>query len=179
MLKMENPSRRAVLAGISVAAAPMVVAVDKSLGAVALSDDPIFAAIAAHKAAERAFSDILHEQSRLEGALPKSLRQSEITSFGEEIAPTDDPRWIANQRAVNEAGDEVYRVALTLLDIQPTTAAGMVSLFRYVADADESSFPCSVLWDDQDDSEKGVDFSSALLLAAADWIESSDAPGAA
>jgi hypothetical protein len=45
-----SPSRRAVLAGISVAAVPVAAAVDKSLGGVALTDDPIFALIEAHQA---------------------------------------------------------------------------------------------------------------------------------
>jgi hypothetical protein len=53
----------------------------------------------------------------------------------------------------------------------------MVSLFRHVAEGKESSFPNDLLWYGQDDSEHDVDFSSALLLAAAEWIESGDAPG--
>jgi hypothetical protein len=69
------------------------------------------------------------------------------------------------------------RLALALLDVQPTTAAGVASLFRYVteaAEADESNFPDSVLWDDQDDSERGVDFATALLKVAADWLDAGD-----
>jgi hypothetical protein len=46
-----NPSRRGVLAGISIAVAPAMAAVDKSLGAVALPDDPIFTAIDLHRKA--------------------------------------------------------------------------------------------------------------------------------
>jgi hypothetical protein len=53
-LNTMSPSRRTVLAGISVAVAPAVAAVDKSLGAVALGDDPIFAAIDQHRQAWRA-----------------------------------------------------------------------------------------------------------------------------
>jgi hypothetical protein len=45
-----SPSRRTVLAGISVAVVPVAAAVDKSLGGVALTDDPIFALIQAHQA---------------------------------------------------------------------------------------------------------------------------------
>jgi hypothetical protein len=159
-----------VLAGLSVAAAS-VAAVDK-LAAAVPGDDPIFAAIAAHKAAERAFSDTLTEQGKLETALPRQLRQTHITAFEKSVVETDDPRWIANQRAVDETTDEVDRLALALLDIHPTTAAGMVSLFRHVAEGKESSFPNGLLWYGQDDSEHDVDFSSALLLAAAEWIES-------
>jgi hypothetical protein len=168
-----SPSRRAVLAGLSLAT-PSVAAVDILLAARVPGDDPILAVIAAHKAAERAFSDTLTEQGKLETALPRQLRQTHITAWDQSIVETDDPRWVAVQRAVDETGDEVYRLALALLDIQPTTAAGMVSLFRHVAEGKESGFPEFVLFDDQDDSERGVDFSSALLKVSADWLDSGE-----
>jgi hypothetical protein len=60
-----SPSRRTVLAGISVAVAPVAVAVDKSLGAVMPNVDPIYSAIERHKAAVQAFSDVLIEQGKL------------------------------------------------------------------------------------------------------------------
>lgn len=53
---------------------------------------------------------------------------------GQDIVKTDDPRWIANQRAVDKACDEGFDRALALLDVRPTTAAGLVTLLRYVAE---------------------------------------------
>jgi hypothetical protein len=169
-----SPSRRTVLAGISVAVAPAVAAVDKSIGAVMPSVDPIYSAMERHKAAVRAFSDSLTEQSKLEKVLPRHLRQSRVDVSGERIVETDDPRWIANQRAVDEVGDKVFECALALLDVRPTTTAGMVNLFRHVVRGDEADFPSGVLFDDQDDSDGGVDFSSALLLVAVEWLENGD-----
>jgi hypothetical protein len=80
---------------------------------------------------------------------------------GEYIVETDDPRWIANQRAVDHAPGKIFERALALLDVRPTTAAAIATLFRYVAAADELDFPENVLMDDQDDSDDGVDFQTA------------------
>jgi hypothetical protein len=49
-----SPSRRSMLAGISIAVAPAVAVADKSLGAIVPSDDPIFAVIAEHLEAVKA-----------------------------------------------------------------------------------------------------------------------------
>jgi hypothetical protein len=171
-LNTMSPSRRRVLAGLSVAAAPAVAAVDKSLGAVVPGDDPIYSAIERHKAAVQAFSDILTEQGKLETALPKERCQSDV----HDVVETDDPLWIANQRAVDEVGDRVWECALALLDVRPTTTAGMVNLFRHVASGDGADFPDRVLFDD---SNRAVDFSSALLLVAVEWLENGDPIAAA
>ena len=159
-------SRRNILMGLAAAAVVPAPALTTALG----KADPILAAIDAHKAADRAFSDILTAQSELEESLPKKRRQSDWRNAVE----TDDPLWIANQQAVAEGNDKVWNCALALLDIRPTTVAGMVTLFRYVAEADETAFPGDVLIDDQDDSDDGVDFQTALLLTAAEWLENAD-----
>jgi hypothetical protein len=52
----------------------------------------------------------------------------------------------------------------------------MAILFRYVASADEWVFPDDVLMDDQDDSDDGVGFQTALLLVAAGWLENAHLP---
>jgi hypothetical protein len=178
MSQAENPhitnlSRRSVLAGISIAAAPAAAAVDKSL-ADGADADPIFALIEQHRAAEDAFGALLIEQSKLEVELPDDLQQSKITVHGAEIVETDDPRWIAAAQASWGASEEGDRAALALLDTEPTTAAGLAALLRYVYqyEADGGQWPDNVLNDDDADDEYGVSFSSVLLQHAADVIES-------
>jgi hypothetical protein len=168
-----NPSRRALLAGApTVAAAALaggtIVDAVAISGAKASTPDPIFAAIEAHKTAERAFSEILAEQSALERLLPDALSQSTVGARGERIVETDDPRWIANQRAVDRSSNEGFNRALALLDIRPTTLAGLVSLFRYVGELE--SLPVAEL------DEQTYDFPNALLLAAAKWLDVDAAP---
>jgi hypothetical protein len=72
---------------------------------------------------------------------------------------------------VDEVGDKVWECALALLDVRPTTTAGIVNLFRHVARGDEADFPDRVLFNDSDGA---VDFSSALLLVAVEWLENGD-----
>ncbi len=170
---MTTMSRRSILARASAAAA---IAAGHATVAPALTTalgnaDPILAAIDAHQAAMRAFSDALTEQEKLYEELPRERRQSVINASDGRLFETDDPRWIANQRAVDQAGDEVFEGALALLDVRPTTVAGMVTLFRYVASAEEADLPENVLLDGQDDSDDGVNFQTALLLTAAEWLE--------
>jgi hypothetical protein len=71
----------------------------------AAPDDPIFAAIAAHKAAETSFSDALTAKERLEREIPQGARQSHIDAFEEVIIESDDPRWIEAERTSNAASD--------------------------------------------------------------------------
>jgi hypothetical protein len=164
-----SPSRRALLAGapaVAVAglAAGTVVNVLAIAEAKASTLDPILAAIAAHKAASRAFSKAVRLQSRLECELPKERRQSDM----DEAIETDDPRWIAAVRAVDETGDQVWERALELLNARPLTLSGMVALFRHVAEADEADLPSDVSFEDAD---RGLSFEGALLSVAADWLE--------
>jgi hypothetical protein len=123
-----QPSRRAVLAGI--AAAP-------ALAAPALADlvdDPIFAAIEAHKTAEVDIEAAIRVRCDLEKSLPKDRRKTFFCAGSQEIIPSDDPRWIAAQKrewGAFEAGDDR---ACDLLDIRPTTLAGVAALSQYAFD---------------------------------------------
>jgi hypothetical protein len=149
-------SRRGLLMGLAAAAVVPAPALTTALG----NADPILAVIAAHQAAMRAFSDTLTEEEKLEERLPAERRRS--TSRYE--VETDDPLWIANQRAWVESNDKLEECALAFLDVRPS-AAGMATLFRYVAAADDWVL-------------HGVDFQTALLLVAAGWLENLDSPGA-
>ena len=167
-----SPSRRTVLAGISVAAVSVAAALEKSGATIAPGTDPVFAVIEAHQAAGLAFGDAVSAQSKLEKALPRENRRSHIRAFEEEIVETDDPRWIASQRAVHDLSRQASNRALDLLAIRPTTRAGLVALFRHVAEAEEADLPSDVAFDDD---ERSYSFEAALLCVAADWLEEGDA----
>jgi hypothetical protein len=172
--ELATSSRRGLLMGLAAAAVVPAPALTTALG----NADPVLAAIVAHQAVMRAFSDAVTEENELEEALPTDLRRSRINALSENIVETDDPRWIAAVRSRSAASDKIDEGAIALLEVRPTTMAGMVTLFRYVAGADERVFPDNVLMDDQDDSDHGVDFRTALLLVAAEWLENADSPGA-
>ena len=108
-----SPSRRTVLAGISVAVAPAVPAVDKSLGAVALPDDPIFAVIKAHHQA------MAHEINCVEAA-------------DVDVEAVDGAEEAEVQQRMHEAYDLHHDAIVTLLTTDPTTLAGAVALLEYV-----------------------------------------------
>jgi hypothetical protein len=156
-------TRRSVLAALSVAAVPLAI----DFGAAAPCDDPVHEAIAAHRAAERAHSDAVLAQSRLESELSREQRQSCVYAAEEEISETDDPRWIAGARAVAEASNRMDDCAIALLNVRPTTLAGMSALFRYVSDeADAGCLPDGIEGDRRDFEH----FEAALLSEAADWL---------
>jgi hypothetical protein len=125
-------SRRAALAGLAIAVAPVAPAADKSLAAAGGGVDPILALIEQHKAAERDFGAKLDVIEKLEETLPQHLRRSWICDLlGAGIIATDDPRWIAAERASWDALRETERLAIALFDMQPLTVAGLVSLLHY------------------------------------------------
>src|SRR5258706_10605865 len=55
------------------------------------ADDPIYAAIEAHKAARAAVVSTVNANEALVEELPRDKRQSNVTAWGEEIIETDDP----------------------------------------------------------------------------------------
>ncbi len=158
-------SRRTVLIGMAAAAAAPAPAIGST------EPDPIFAAIEAHKAAGSAFGDAVSAQGRLEKALPRENRRSFVCAFEEEIVETDDPRWISAVRAVNEMSGGAQDRALDLLDVRPTTRAGLVALFRHVSEIEEADLPSEVVLEEDD---QHFSFEAALLRVAADWLEEGD-----
>jgi hypothetical protein len=131
-----SPSRRRVLAGISVAVAPAVASVDKSLGAIALPDDPIFAAIKAHHHAVAHETACLEAEYRLAEALPENQMTWHFNDSDDEWTPpdgcTDAPEWIEVQQNISEAYDLRHDAIEALLTTEPTTLAGVVALLEYV-----------------------------------------------
>jgi hypothetical protein len=99
-------------------------------GATVAGPDPIFAAIARHRAAMAAMEAL--DQDALEEQFPDHSWHWRI---GDEIPPegcTDDPRWIAAQLAVGRVQDEHDEALTDMLSIAPTTVAGVAALLEYL-----------------------------------------------
>ncbi len=98
--------------------------------------DPIYAAIEAHKAARATFEGALRQHSALERELPADKRQTLINAWERTVVPTDDPRWIAAERAIDSLSDAETDAACVLISVLPTTIAGTVALLHYAIEAD-------------------------------------------
>jgi hypothetical protein len=123
-----SPSRRRVLAGISVAAAPMVAAVDKSLGAIVPGADPIFAAIRREQDARAACRAADAALSRLEWRLERRFPDDAIV----------DATWCAKHRydeveaAAGAATQAWWEAQEALLQTQPTSVPGLFALLDHL-----------------------------------------------
>ena len=116
-------------------AAPLSAAVTTPPAATAGGDaDPILAIIKQHHEAERAVHRRIDEWEKLKDELPEESRQTDM--FGRGIVETDDPRWLAAERAVWEAEARSDRAVTALLNVQPTTLAGLAAMLRYVQQYD-------------------------------------------
>jgi hypothetical protein len=104
-----SPSRRAVLAGISVAAVPIVAAVEKSVAGI--DADPIFAVLAEHRAAMKA-----------------CLSASAISGNLVDHTPKWEAAWPVTQAAIKRE----HAALLAVLTSQPTTFAGAAALLDHV-----------------------------------------------
>jgi hypothetical protein len=100
----------------------------------ATNTDPILAAIERHRVAEREFGEVLTELGKLEKQVPKHLRQTHIDVSGERIVETDDPRWIAIERASWKACNKTVACSTALVETRPTTLEGLKALLRYATD---------------------------------------------
>jgi hypothetical protein len=140
-------ARRNFLTGVALtlpaAAAPAALAGS-------LVADPIFAAIEVHRAATAAAYAAMRAHGVLEAEIPRDKRQSVITVWEETIVETDDPRWIDSQRAVMTAWSAQDDAAVELLNVAPTTLAGVTALLRYAVEAnvDDMGFPDKLLSSD-------------------------------
>ena len=107
-------------------AAPLVTAVaaPEMLG----GDDPVFAAIRNHRAANATFEECLVLKSRFE----------EKHGFGAGCSPTMQAVRMELDRLENEAGDAERDAADALMTTVPTTIAGLQAMFRYVVERHEA-----------------------------------------
>jgi hypothetical protein len=152
-----SPSRRRVLAGISVAAAPMVAAVDKSLGAVASPVDPIFAVIEAYERVVGQKSALYARSDEFETALPEEQRTWSLCFGGKDRWPpqgcADAPEWIDAQLAIGEITEKQCDLEVALLITAPTTIEGAIALLAHLGTGE---FP----------EERGMDGVECLLTVA-------------
>jgi hypothetical protein len=107
-----------------------------SAGASERVPDPIYEAIEGHKAARAAFECELRQHAALERELPAEKRQTLINAWERTVVPTDDPRWIAAERAIDSYSDAETDAACVLISVLPTTIAGVVALLHYAIEAD-------------------------------------------
>jgi hypothetical protein len=69
----------------------------------------------------------------LDEEVPKERRRSSITVWETRIVETDDPRWIAAERAVSECSENETAASIMLINVKPTTLTGAAALLEYVA----------------------------------------------
>jgi len=93
--------------------------------------DPIYAAIDRVRAAYAELDAACSECEQLEKALPPTKRQSNNFNGELSIALDDDERWIAYSRRHRAASDGLDVQSIALLDVQPTTLAGLSALLRF------------------------------------------------
>jgi hypothetical protein len=112
--------------------------------------DPIFAAIEEHKTARAVWIKWVDTHGDLEKELPREKRRSHVDAWGEKIVETDDPRWIECERAVIKTSDGEIDATLPLLDVTPTTRAGVIALLRHAVsnDTDGEGWPRDLIGDD-------------------------------
>jgi hypothetical protein len=128
--------------------------------------DPIFAAIEAHRSAIAAHGDAVSAESALDQSLPDDRQRSDITAWEEKIVESDDPRWLAAIRARWEASNFMDDCAIDLVNIDPSTVAGIEALLRYFVDQEDGLFP-----DDVSNDDGSVEtFGNCLIRHAADAI---------
>jgi hypothetical protein len=116
-----------------------------------LTPDPVFAAIAAHKAAYARLDQACLHVSRLEGNIPKARRQEWFDEDRRQgIGADDDPRWTAALAAQRAAFDAETQTAWALAHAQPAGLAGAAALLRHAGEfeAGGDDWPC-----DPEDSE--------------------------
>ena len=93
------------------------------------TDDPIIAAIEAHR---RAYAETCAAYER------RNAVEDELMAAGE---AESDPQWIAANDAAGEALAAQDDLALKLLETQPTTIAGAAALLTYYVDAVATTQP--------------------------------------
>jgi hypothetical protein len=128
-------SRRSILGAIAAGSAVLAIAPTTPSPAKDSQrvPDPILEAIKAHKDAYAAFEAAVRVNFALDEEVPKERRRSSITVWETRIVETDDPRWIAAERAVSECSENETAASIMLINVKPTTLTGAAALLEYVA----------------------------------------------
>lgn len=122
--------------------------------------DPILEAIEGHRRSMAVENKALQLHCDLDEELPIEKSRSSV-SHGE-IFETDDPRWIAAEHALHAAWEARDNAAIPLVDVCPTTFAGMLALISYVSEIEELD---AALWPRNllDEDDEGHSFHYFLL----------------
>lgn len=143
-----DSTRRAFLARAAAVAAGgaalgIALPLSGSAAAAGQAPDPILEAIETHKAANAKFLEWVRFHNKLESELPEEKRRSDINAWETKIVESDDGRWIEAERQVDLTGDAERNAAWALLEVTPTTRAGILALLVHadVHDVDGFSWP--------------------------------------
>jgi ABC-type phosphate/phosphonate transport system substrate-binding protein len=123
-------SRRAVLAGAAALPALAVPAIAMTAFA-----DPIFAAIDRHKTAYAEFVRVVRLEEKLHETIPaeRRTRYHVEDRYNSEMIANEDPAWTKYQDAWFATNDAADERAIDLLNVAPTSIAGVAALLDYVA----------------------------------------------
>jgi hypothetical protein len=144
MSKAASPSskltrRKAIAAALAGVAAPALA------GPALLTSDPVFAAIAAHKAAYGRLEQACLHVSGLEENISEDQRQEWFDEDREQgIGTNDDPRWTAALTAQRAAFDAETQMAWALVHARPAGLAGAAASLRHAGEfeARGCGWPC-------------------------------------
>jgi hypothetical protein len=165
MSKAASPSskltrRNAIAATLAGVAAPALA------GPARITPDPVFAAIAAHKAAYARLDQACLQVARLEENIPEERRQEWFDGDREQgIGTNDDPRWTAAITAQRAAFSAETQTAWALAQAQPAGLAGAAALLRHAGEfeAGGCGWPCDP--EDEDGDKWTVIFHHSLAAA--------------
>jgi hypothetical protein len=165
MSKAASPSskltrRKAIAAALAGVAAPALA------GPARLTPDPVFAAIAAHKAAYARLDQACLHVSRLEENIPEDRRQEWFDEDrAQGIGSNDDPRWTAALTAQRATFDAETQMAWALAHARPAGLAGAAALLRHAGEfeAGGCGWPCD---SEDEDGDKWIIIFHHSLAAA-------------
>jgi hypothetical protein len=162
-MRAVSTRRRFLSTAVGIAAGSTALALANPV--LAAANDPVFAAIEAHKAARLAFENAFSRGCALEQELPREKTRSWITVWEEEIVETDDPRWIDSVREVHHTSEAATDAAYALANIAPTTMAGVVGLLQYAISIQPEQWPEGVHSDDDTETRPWHTFLIEMLIA--------------
>jgi hypothetical protein len=137
--------------------------------------DPVFAAIAAHKAAFARLDQACLHVSRLEGNIPKERRQEWFDEDRRQgIGADDDPRWTAALTAQRAAFDAETQTAWALAHAQPAGLVGAAALLRHAGEfeAGGDDWPCDPEDPEDEDGDEWTIIFHRNLAAALEAMAS-------
>lgn len=132
-----------VVAVASLASAAAVAS--PSISPIANGTDEIFAAIERHRSASLMWMKTLSDEEALERSIPSDRRQSYTTHHRHdpEVGRDDDPRWTEYQARYWQWSDEMAAAAIQLVDLVPTSTAGVIALVAHIDECNSGSLVVS------------------------------------